>query len=47
LTNAACRDLDDYGTFMRYELRSLAGVTSAESALSLREVKANGGLPIG
>ncbi|WJF92123.1 Lrp/AsnC family transcriptional regulator [Paraburkholderia bonniea] len=41
------RDLDDYGAFMRDELRSLPGVTSVESSLSLREVKANGGLPLG
>ncbi|MCC8394578.1 Lrp/AsnC family transcriptional regulator [Paraburkholderia sp. MMS20-SJTR3] len=40
------RDLDDYGTFMRDELRGLPGVTSVESALSLREVKAFGGLPL-
>jgi DNA-binding Lrp family transcriptional regulator len=40
------RDLDDYGTFMRDELRSLPGVTSVESSLSLREVKANGRLPL-
>jgi Lrp/AsnC family transcriptional regulator, leucine-responsive regulatory protein len=40
------RDLDDYGTFMRDELRSLPGVTSVESSLSLREIKANGGLPL-
>jgi DNA-binding Lrp family transcriptional regulator len=40
------RDLDDYGTFMRDQLRSLPGVTSVESALSLREVKAASGLPV-
>ncbi|WP_153102011.1 Lrp/AsnC family transcriptional regulator [Paraburkholderia hayleyella] len=40
------RDLDDYGAFMRDELRGLPGVTSVESALSLREVKANGSLPL-
>jgi Lrp/AsnC family transcriptional regulator, leucine-responsive regulatory protein len=40
------RDLDDFGTFLRDELRSLPGVTSLESSLSLREVKANGGLPL-
>ncbi|WP_296660746.1 Lrp/AsnC family transcriptional regulator [Paraburkholderia sp.] len=39
-------DLDDYGTFMRDQLRSLPGVTSVESSLSLREVKADGGLPL-
>jgi Lrp/AsnC family leucine-responsive transcriptional regulator len=31
---------------LRDELRSLPGVTSLESALSLREIKANGGLPL-
>jgi DNA-binding Lrp family transcriptional regulator len=40
------RDLDDYGTFMRDQLRGLPGVTSVESSLSLREIKANGGLPL-
>ncbi|EDZ99471.1 transcriptional regulator, AsnC family [Burkholderia sp. H160] len=40
------RDLDDYGTFIRDQLRSLPGVTSVESELSLREVKAYGGLPL-
>ncbi|HEY4297045.1 MAG TPA: Lrp/AsnC family transcriptional regulator, partial [Paraburkholderia sp.] len=35
-----------YGTFMRDELRSLPGVTSVESSLSLREVKSHGGLPL-
>jgi len=42
----AARDLDDYGTFMRDELRALPGVTSVESALSLREVKPHSGLPL-
>src|ERR1700761_7770912 len=45
ILQVVARDLDDYGTFMRDEMRSLPGVTSVESALSLREVKANGGLP--
>jgi Lrp/AsnC family leucine-responsive transcriptional regulator len=40
------RDLDDFGGFLRDELRSLPGVTSLESALSLREIKADGGLPL-
>jgi len=40
------RDLDDYGAFMRDVLRGLPGVTSVESALSLREVKPFGGLPL-
>ena len=46
LLQIVARDLDDYGTFMRDELRSLPGVTSVESSLSLREVKSNGGLPL-
>jgi len=41
------RDLDDYGSFVRDALRVLPGVTSVESVLSLREVKADEGLPIG
>jgi Lrp/AsnC family leucine-responsive transcriptional regulator len=40
------RDLEDYGTFMRDQLRGLPGVTSVESALSLREVKSPGALPL-
>src|ERR1700742_825217 len=40
------RDLDDYGAFMRDVLRGLPGVTSVESALSLREVKSPGALPL-
>ncbi|GAB7521929.1 Lrp/AsnC family transcriptional regulator [Paraburkholderia sp. 2C] len=40
------RDLDDYGTFMRDQVRTLPGVTSIESALSLREVKSPGALPL-
>jgi Lrp/AsnC family transcriptional regulator, leucine-responsive regulatory protein len=40
------RDLDDYGTFMRDQVRALPGVTSIESALSLREVKSPGALPL-
>lgn len=46
LMQVVARDLDDYGAFVRDELRSLPGVTSVESSLSLREVKANGGLPL-
>jgi len=40
------RDLDDYGTFIRDQLRCLPGVTSVESSISLREVKADRGLPV-
>jgi Lrp/AsnC family leucine-responsive transcriptional regulator len=46
ILQVVARDLDDYGTFMRDELRCLPGVTSVESSLSLREIKANGGLPM-
>ncbi len=46
ILQVVARDLDDYGAFMRDQLRSLPGVTSVESSLSLREVKANGGLPL-
>jgi Lrp/AsnC family transcriptional regulator, leucine-responsive regulatory protein len=46
ILQVVARDLDDYGTFMRDQLRSLPGVTSVESALSLREVKAESSLPL-
>lgn len=46
ILQVVARDLDDYGSFMRDQLRSLPGVTSVESALSLREVKADNGLPV-
>jgi len=46
LLQVVARDLDDYGTFMRDELRSLPGVTAVESSLSLREIKADGRLPV-
>jgi len=46
ILQVVARDLDDYGSFMRDQMRSLPGVTSVESALSLREVKADGGLPL-
>jgi Lrp/AsnC family transcriptional regulator, leucine-responsive regulatory protein len=46
ILQVVARDLDDYGTFMRDQLRSLPGVTSVESSLSLREVKGEGGLPV-
>jgi len=39
-------DLADYGLFVRDVLRSLPGVTSVESMLSLRDVKGRGALPI-
>lgn len=39
-------DLDDYGVFMRDTVRSLPGVTSVESMLSLKEVKRHTGLPM-
>ncbi|TDV06757.1 Lrp/AsnC family transcriptional regulator [Paraburkholderia caballeronis] len=46
LLQIVARDLDDYGTFLRDQLRSLPGVTAVESSLSLREVKADGRLPV-
>ncbi|CAN0624751.1 Lrp/AsnC family transcriptional regulator, leucine-responsive regulatory protein [Burkholderia multivorans] len=46
LLQVVANDLDDYGTFLRESLRVLPGVTSIESALSLREVKREAGLPI-
>lgn len=46
ILQVVARDLDDYGSFMRDVVRCLPGVTSVESALSLREVKADGGLPL-
>ncbi|MXN79417.1 winged helix-turn-helix transcriptional regulator [Burkholderia sp. 4701] len=46
LLQVVAHDLDDYGTFLRESLRVLPGVTSIESALSLREVKRESGLPL-
>ncbi|QTP35492.1 DNA-binding transcriptional activator DecR [Burkholderia glumae] len=46
LLQVIARDLDDYGSFVRDALRVLPGVTSVESVLSLREVKADAGLPM-
>jgi Lrp/AsnC family transcriptional regulator, leucine-responsive regulatory protein len=46
ILQVVARDLDDYGRFMRDELRSLPGVTSVESSLSLREVKPYAALPV-
>ncbi|GLU32032.1 Lrp/AsnC family transcriptional regulator [Trinickia caryophylli] len=46
LLHVVARDLEDYGTFVRDELRALPGVTSVESVLSLREVKHDTGLPL-
>ncbi|CAJ3041461.1 Lrp/AsnC family transcriptional regulator [Burkholderia pseudomallei] len=46
LLQVVAHDLDDYGTFLRETLRVLPGVTSIESALSLREVKREAELPI-
>jgi Lrp/AsnC family transcriptional regulator, leucine-responsive regulatory protein len=40
------RDLDEYGLFTRDVLRTLPGVTSVESMLSLREIKRDSGLPL-
>lgn len=46
LLQVVARDLDDYGTFLRESLRNLPGVTSIESALSLREVKRDAEMPL-
>jgi Lrp/AsnC family transcriptional regulator, leucine-responsive regulatory protein len=46
LLQVVVRDLDEYGTFSRDVLRTLPGVTSVESMLSLREIKRDNGLPI-
>lgn len=46
LLQVVARDLDDYGTFLRESLRNLPGVTSIESALSLREVKREADMPL-
>lgn len=46
LLQVVARDLDDYGTFLRESLRNLPGVTSIESALSLREVKLEAEMPL-
>lgn len=46
LLQIVVRDLDEYGLFMRDVLRTLPGVTSVESMLSLREVKRDVGLPL-
>lgn len=46
LLQVVARDLDDYGTFLRESLRNLPGVTSIESALSLREVKREAEMPL-
>lgn len=46
LVQIAVRDLDEYGTFMRDVLRTLPGVTSVESMLSLREIKRDSGFPL-
>ncbi|AMP00630.1 asnC family protein [Collimonas arenae] len=46
LVQIAVRDLDEYGTFMRDVIRTLPGVTSVESMLSLREIKRDSGFPL-
>jgi Lrp/AsnC family transcriptional regulator, leucine-responsive regulatory protein len=46
LLEVVARDLADYGVFVRDVLRTLPGVTSIESVLSLRETKARGPLPV-
>lgn len=46
LLHIVARDLEDYGAFVRDVVRTLPGVTSVESVLSLREVKSDAGLPL-
>ncbi|MEO6920369.1 MAG: Lrp/AsnC family transcriptional regulator [Collimonas sp.] len=46
LLQIAVRDLDEYGTFMRDVIRTLPGVTSVESMLSLRDIKTDRGFPL-
>lgn len=46
MLTVVARDLDDYGVFVRDVIRTLPGVTSVESVLSLREVKRHSGLPL-
>jgi Lrp/AsnC family transcriptional regulator, leucine-responsive regulatory protein len=46
LLQIVVRDLDEYGLFTRDVLRTLPGVTSVESMMSLREIKRDGGLPL-
>tara|TARA_R110000751_G_scaffold239277_3_gene339998 strand:- start:1267 stop:1743 length:477 start_codon:yes stop_codon:yes gene_type:complete len=46
LVIAVARDLDDYSAFVENTLRSLPGVTSIRSNLSLREMKSSSRLPI-
>lgn len=46
LMHVVATDLDAYGSFVRDRLRRLPGVTSIQSNLSLREIKASSALPI-
>lgn len=46
LLQIVAHDLDEYGVFTRDVLRTLPGVTSVESMLSLREIKRDTALPI-
>lgn len=46
LLGVVSHDLDDYGSFSRDVLRTLPGVSSIESILSLREVKPDTGMPL-
>lgn len=46
LVQIVAENLEDYGTFVRDQLRKLPGVTSIQSYLSLREVKSSSVLPV-
>lgn len=46
LLQVVAHDLQDFGEFARDRLRTLPGVKEINSSLSLREVKADGDLPV-
>lgn len=46
LLQIVAADLEEYGRFVRDVIRSLPGVASVESMLSLQEVKREAGLPV-
>lgn len=46
LLQIVAADLEEYGRFVRDVVRSLPGVASVESMLSLQEVKRETGLPV-
>ncbi len=46
ILQVVAQDLEAYGDLVRDRLRTLPGVTSVQTSLSLREIKADGRLPI-